>query len=230
VTAVAALTRTRKLIPRWFGHGDLTLVVDGDQVYARADQVEKLAGIPPWSTGETLLGDTWPLEIDGYPYYHLDDAIVRAEAVATPEATDFLRWLREQLPLILADEVLDIAQRIPPFIGSYPVSTAARLLSEDPAVVIGQNGLFAHMCQLGWIVRAITVTPDAPDWHITDTARRNGWLTVRDVIVPAANRARRRVYPQIYVTPAGLTELARTLHALHPDRDPQTPPHPQLFD
>lgn len=228
MTAVAEVTR--KLIPRWLGHGDLTIVVDGDHVYARADQVEQLAGIPPWSTGETLLGDTWPLELDGYPYYHLDDAIVRVESMHSSQAAEFLTWLRETLPVLLSDQVLDVAQRVPDFIGSHPVALAARLLSDDPAVRIGQQGLFAHMHELGWIVRAYSENPDWPEWHIATPARRNGWLAVRNVTIPAANRARRRTYPQIYVTPAGLTELARTLHALNPDRDPQTPPHPQLFD
>lgn len=222
---VTELAQTRKLIPRWIGHGDLTIVVDGVRVYVRADQVEQLAGIPPWSGGETLLGDTWALELDGQPYYELDDAIARCEAAHTDEAAAFLTWLRETLDELLTDEILDLAQRAPAFIGSYPIRIAARILSEDPAVSIGQHGLFAHLERLGWTERA-----GSSDWTMTALARRNGWLTIRDVTIPAANRAHRRTYPQLHVTPAGLTELAVTLHALNPDREPERPPHPQLFD
>lgn len=222
--AMTELAQTRKLIPRWIGHGDLTIVVDGTRVYSRADQVEQLAGIPPWSGGETLLGDTWARVIDGHPYYELDDAIARCEAAHTDQATDFLAWLRSALDELLTDEVLDLAQRAPGFIGSYPIRVAARILSDDPAVSIGQQGLFAHLERIGWTERA------GADWTMTATARRNGWLTVRDVTIPAANRAHRRTYPQLHVTPAGLTALAETLHALRPDREPERPPHPQLFD
>jgi hypothetical protein len=217
------LAQTRKLIPRWIGNGDLTIVVDS-AVYARADQVEQLAGIRPWSGGETLLGDTWAREIDGHAYYDLDDAIARCEAADTAQAAAFLTWLRTTIGELLTDEVLDLAQRSPAFIGSYPIRVAARLLSEDPSITIGQQGLFAHLEQIGWTER------DGPDWAMTILARRNGWLAVRDVTIPAANRAHRRTYPQLHVTPAGLHELARTLHALHPDREPERPPHPQLFD
>ncbi|MBW9095166.1 phage antirepressor KilAC domain-containing protein [Microbacterium jejuense] len=223
MTAVVELAQTRKLIPRWIGHGDLTIVVDG-AVYARADQVEQLAGIRPWSGGETLLGDTWAREIDGQAYYDLDDAIARCEAAGTAQATEFLDWLRTTIEQLLTDEVLDLAHRAPAFIGSYPVALAARILSDDPAITIGQHGLFAHLEHIGWIERAGT------DWAMTNLARRNGWLTVRDVTIPAANRAHRRTYPQLHVTPDGLHHLARTLHALHPDRAPERPPHPQLFD
>ncbi|WP_223215058.1 phage antirepressor KilAC domain-containing protein [Microbacterium trichothecenolyticum] len=221
---MAELAQTRKLIPRWIGHGDLTIVVEGARVYGRADQVEQLAGIAPWSGGETLLGDTWAREIDGHVFYELDDAIARCEAAGTSRAGEFLTWIRETLEQLLTDEVLDLAQRSPAFIGSYPIRIAAARLSEDPAVHIGQQGLFAHLERIGWIERAGT------DWTMTATSRRNGWLTIREVTIPAANRTHRRTYPQLHVTPTGLTELAATLHALHPEQGPERPPHPQLFD
>lgn len=222
--AVAEVATTRTLIPRWHGHGDLTIVLDGARVYVRADQVEDLAGIPPWSGGETLLGDTWPLERDGRPYYELDDAIARCEAAHTDQAGEFLTWLRVTLDELLTDEVLDLAHRLPGFIGAHSIRTAARLLSDDPAIHIGQQGLFALLEQLGWIERG------GADWAMTVIPRRNGWLTVRDVTIPAANRAHRRTYPQLHVTPAGLLELARTLHAYTPARETPAEPHPTLFE
>lgn len=221
--AVAELAPTHKLIPRWHGHGDLTIVLIDTRVFVRADQVEHLAGIPPCSGGETLLGDTWPLELDGFPYYDLDEAIARCEAADTAAAAEFLGWLNTTIAELLDDEVLDLAQRAPGFIGSHPVRVAAQLLNADPAISIGQNSLFAHMHAQGWIDRT------TGDWTMTSLARRNGWLTTREVRIPAANREHRRTYPQIYVTPAGLAELRATLYALNPAPVAQ-PPQPALFD
>lgn len=229
MTTVVELAHHRMLIPRWPGHGDLTIVIRDEHVYLRADQVERLAGIPPWAHGETLLGDTWPLELDGRPYYQLEDAVARCEAEATDAAAAFLAWLDEQLEQLLTDEVLDDAQRIPSVIGSHPVRVAARILDADPAVSIGQISLFAHLAVEGWIDRDPQVAPQDQDWRITPLARRHGWLTIRNVLIPAANRERRRTYEQIYVTPAGLAELRRTLHALHQTPPPEAP-QPPLFD
>ena len=67
-----------KLIPRWPGHGDLTIVVDGDRTYLRADDVERLAQVPAWSEGETILGEEWPEELDGVPFYTLEAATAKA--------------------------------------------------------------------------------------------------------------------------------------------------------
>lgn len=216
---------TGKLIPRWRGHGDLTIILVNTRVFARADQVEQLAGIPPWTTGETLLGASWPLELDGHPFYELDEAIARCEAADTTQAGEFLDWLRGELDDLLSDETLDLAQRLPSIIGSYPIRVAARLLSDTPTVQIGQQGLFAHLHTLGWIERP----HDTADWSMTTLARRKGWLTVRNVTVPAATRTHRRTYPQLHVTPAGLTELARTLHATSPPAPDRPVPLP-LFD
>lgn len=221
MTAVAELARTRTtLIPRWFGHGDLTIVVDDERAYLRADQVEQLAGIPPWSTGETLLGDAFPLEMDGRPFYELDEAIARCETAQTTTAGEFLAWLGDTLADLLEDEVLDVAQPVPAFIGSHPVAAAARLLSDDPEVRIGRQGLFAHMHALGWTER------HDDHWVMTNLPRRRGWLTTRNV----ALGPHRGIYPQIHVTPAGLAELGRTLHAVNPERDSTTTPHPTLFE
>lgn len=224
MNAVVELTRNVTLIHRWHGHGDLTIVTRGGRVYLRADQVEQLAGIPPWAGGESLLGDTFPLELEGNPYYDVDEAIARCETADTSTAAAFLTWLNDSLEQLLTDEVLDLAQGIPGFIGSYPVRVAARILDQDPAISIGQNSLFTLMHLHGWIER-----DQHDDWTITLTARRNGWLTIRDVTIPAQTKTHRRAYPQIYITPAGLTELATILHGLH-QPIPDAPPPPTLFD
>lgn len=223
MSLVAELARTATLIPQWHGHGPLRIEIRDDVVYLRADQVEQLAGIRPWSTGETLIDDHWPT-FGGHPFYELDVAIARCEAADTALAAEFLTWLTDQLRELLTDDTLVDAQQPHTFLDSYSVRRAATILDGDPAVSIGQNTLFAHMHSLGWIERS------TGDWTITPSARRNGWLTIRDVVIPAATKQRTRPYPQVYVTPAGLAELRRTLHALHDRLLPDDSPHPALFD
>lgn len=220
MTAVVELAPTHKLLPRWSGHGDLHIVIETDRVFVRSDQAEQLAGIPPWGRGETLLDDHW-FEHNGNQYYPLEDAIARCETEETALAASFLAWLNETLEQLLNEDVLDMAQGVPSFIGSYPVDRAASILDRDPAISIGRTSLFAHMHLEGWLTRR-------DDWEISTVARRNGWLTTRNVTVPAPTRSGRRAYPQIYVTPAGLTELRRTLHALNSSPPPDDD-HPSLF-
>jgi hypothetical protein len=226
---VVELEQPRDLIPRWLGHGDLHVAVRAGHVYLRAEDVERLAGIPPWAHGETLLGDAWPLEIDGYPYYELEDAIARCESEATETAATFLQWLDTTLAQLLTDEALDLAAPTPGFIGSHPVRVAAQILDSDPAIRIGQNSLFAHMADQGWITRAQADNPAWREWQITPTARRRGVLTIRNVAIPSPGMKRRRTYPQIYITPAGMDELRRTLHALNP-KPTLAGTHPTLFE
>ena len=221
--AVVDLARPEvKVIARWPGHGDLTILVRDGVVYVRADQLEQLAGIPPWSSGETLLEDVWPLEVDGKPFDVLDVAVARCEASDTEAASAFLHWLRETVEDLLVDEQLDRAQRVPGFIGSYPVKVAARLLDQDPTIRIGPKLLFAHMHELGWISRTST-----GEWALADVARRHGWLTTRPV--PRTWRgAPAHPYPQPYVTPLGLAELHRTLAGVSPPHEQEDAP--TLFD
>lgn len=221
MTLMVELARTRtKLIHRMPGAGDLWVFVDGGAMYLRADQVEAIAGIPPWSTGELLVDvDTWET-IDGHVCYPVEAAIARCEAAATPAASRFLAWLREILTST-DDDALDKAQLVPSFIGSHPVHVAARILSEDPEITIGRDGLFAFMHEAGWLNR------EGGDWAVTHTARRNGWLTVRNVPVPGRGRV---PYPQTYITPAGLVELQQRLTAGRRHSPPEPTQHPTLFD
>lgn len=234
MTAVLELPRTAKLIPTWqrderpatvTGRGDLTIVLKDGGIYLHAAQFEALAGIPPWAQGETLLGDDWPLELDGHPYYRLDDAIARAEAQETAQSAAFLAWLTKTMDELLTEEALEHAHTLPSFMGSYPVRRAAEILSRDPGIDIGMHGLFEHMRLQGWIERDDPHT----DWRITTTGRLVDWLTIRDVLVPAPTKVGRRSYPQIYVTPGGLAQLRRTLHAINSNAPPEPEPAPTLF-
>lgn len=221
MSVVVELERSRtKLIHRMPGRGDLWMFVGDGGIFLRADQVEKIAGIPPWSGGVLLVDvDEWTI-LDGHACYAVEAAIARCESAATPSASEFLTWLRDVLAT-LDDDAVDQAQQVPAFIGSHPVGVAARMLSEDPEVTITRTGLFAFMHETGWISRG------DQDWEVTHLARRNGWLTVRRVPVPGRGL---RAYPQTYITPAGLTELHRAL-TLGRRRSPPDPVrHPTLFE
>jgi hypothetical protein len=224
VSAVLERTETyRTLIPRWTGHGDLTIKVNSrDTVYLRADQVEALAALTAWSTGEQLFDADWHL-IEEQPYYTLDMAIARCELDGADAAAAFLSWLDEQLQTLLVDDVVDQGARVPSFIGSHPVAKAAEILDRDPQISIGQKRLFRHLEHLAWIQRGTAAEP----WQPTQYALRNGWVTIRNVPLEVGRTT--SMYPQVYVTPTGMTELRVALRALNAPTEPPTD-HPTLFD
>ena len=224
MTAVLERTATyRTLIPRWEGHGDLWIKVNArDTVYLRADQVEALAALPAWSTGEQLFDTDWHV-IDDQPYYTLDMAIARCEIDGADAAAAFLSWLDEQLQILLVDDVVDQGGRVPTFIGSHPVAKAAEILDRDPQLHIGQKRLFRHLEHLAWIQRDNPTEP----WRPTAYAVRNGWVTIRNVPLDVGRTT--TVYPQVYITPAGMTQLRVDLRALNAPTEPPTD-HPTLFD
>lgn len=221
MTVVAELARARtKLIPRMVGRGDLTVFVERGAMFVRADQLEHLAGIPPWSGGELLVDvDEWAT-IDGHTCYPLEVAIARCEAAGTPTAAAFLEWF-DAYRATLDDSVLDQAQGMPGFIGSFPVARAAQLLSADPEIKLGRDHLYAYMHEIGWVQRGES------DWEVTHLARRNGWLTVRPKLVPGRGR---HPYMQPYVTPDGLTQLQQLLTVGRRHAPPAAPAPQTLFD
>lgn len=207
MTAVVELAQPRKLVPRWLGHGDLTVVITPDRVYLRADQVEALAGIPPWGTGSTLLPDEWPLDVDGIDFYDIDTATTMCEQHDTALAAEFVAWVNGFLTTV-DGVVLEQAHRVTPFTESLTVAQAARALDADPAITMGRDRLFELLEQQGWIERNST----HHDWTVTARAHYADWVTLRAVNVPDGHKTRR--YLQVHVTPAGMTELRRILHAL----------------
>ncbi|WP_345750082.1 phage antirepressor KilAC domain-containing protein [Microbacterium rhizophilus] len=198
-----------KMIARWPGHGDLTIMVDGAYTYLRADDVERLADVPAWGAGETVLGEAWPEELDGIPFYPVDAAITKVNEHAGKEtARQFLAWLDSALPGLLDPESLARARRDVGFMNSLTVRQAARTLDRDPAITIGQNTLFAHLEREGWITRGDDC------WQPTVMARANGWVTIRRMKHPAPGRDRHASYEQVYITPVGMTQLRTTLRAI----------------
>lgn len=217
----AAPRNVVKIIARWPHRGDLYIAIERDTVYYRADQFEHLAGLPAWSTGDTLIDEQWPLIIDGHEYYRDSVAIARAEAADTDTAAAFLAWLQTEIPELLADDTIALAAGLRGFLDAHTVTAAARILDRDPAISIGRDTLFAHMQIEGWVVR-----DEDNRWAPTALARKQGWLTIRRVAIAPGH-----TYPQVYVTPSGLLELRRTLHALHDSSAPPPPSsHPPLFE
>lgn len=203
------------LIPlRWPHHGNLRILVDELDVFVSSDDLYALAEYEDLEhhPHPTLLPTvTWAKQT-GDPLvamYTLVDAVAVLEHRPTHQTGELLEWLRDQLPLILRDEVIDAAIGLEDFLGSYTVAQAARVLDRDPAISIGQNTLFEHLALIGLAERDL-----AGLWHPTRTAIRGRLLTIREVIIrPRTKHA--TTYQQLYVTPAGLDQLRRTLRALH---------------
>jgi len=218
--ATAATPIYRRLYARWPRHGNLDIRVNitDRSVWLRADQVEQLAGIPPWATGDTLLGDEEVLAIGDAWFYDLDGAVAKCAHHGTALAVAFGDWVRE-FAADVDDQVLENAHQRVAFIHALTVAQAARVLDGDPAISMGRDRLFAHLEQLGWIERS----SPAHDWIITREAHQRDWLTLRTVTIP--NGIDTRPYLQVHVTHAGLDEIRRTLYALRRG-DPAEQPTP----
>lgn len=212
------------MIPlRWPHHGDLRILVDELDVFAAADDLYALAEyedtdqhphpvLRPRVTWARQTGD--PL----LTMYPLADAVAVLEHAPTHQTAEMLAWLRDFLPTVLRDEVIDAAIGLEDFLEAYTVSQAARILDRDPAVSIGQKSLFRHLEHIGWAERDLAGT-----WHPTRPAIRGHFLTVREILI-RPGRGQAVPYQQVYVTEAGITELRRTLHALYAAPPGEHPP------
>lgn len=221
MSAVVELAQPRKLVPRWHTHGDLLLVIDGAYTYLRADDVEQLSGIPPWGEGDTVLGDSWPLDVEGVHFYLLDDALRRCEQHGTRTAREFTAWLLDFLASV-DDAVLENAHRVVPFIEALTVAQAARDLTRQHGIRVNRKQLFAALDDLDWIGRN---SPEH-DWVISPEAHARDLLTLREVNIPAATREGKRRYLQVHVTRRGLAELVKALTPAEPQPAPAHLPTP----
>ncbi|NHI16833.1 phage antirepressor KilAC domain-containing protein [Microbacterium excoecariae] len=214
-----------KLIPRWPGHGDLHVLVDGPYVYLDAADVERLAGIPAWEDGDTILADEWPHTIDGTPHYRLDAALAKVQRHADVDtAAAFVTWLDETMPDLIDPRTVKAARRDAPLPEAITVAHAARELTAA-GLRLGRTGLFRYLAELGWLERA------GDHWSLTDLSRAAGWATVRRIKHPAPGKGRHAAYDQTYITPAGMTELRRQLASARPSEvDGPRAPHAPLFD
>lgn len=225
--AVAELqSPPRQLIPRVAGR-DLRVLVHDDVVYLSQVDVETIAGIPPWGTGEVLIpidhAALFPYR--GTDYVRLDAALARIhqDATAPHEADLLLRWIQHDLPAFTTPDVVALAERpVTTVVGAFTVAGAARQLAARAGVALGRDRLFDHMDRIGWIGRNDASSP----WIIAAHPHNEGWLIAKTVTVLSGKKA--RPYPQVYVTPAGIDALERTLPA-QSDRAPAARPA-ALFD
>jgi len=204
---MAELVQPVTLVARWPHHGDLRVVVDGAYTYLRAADVEQLASIPAWGEGETIIGDEWPDELNGEPYYLLDKALTKLRRHLDEEtAAEFVTWLDEALPDLIAPETVAAARKPTSFTRGVTVRHAARQLA-GAGIQLGRTGLFHAMHELGWTRR------DGDSWALTSLPLDREWAAVRQIRHPAPGKGRAASYDQIYILPAGLDELVTQLAA-----------------
>ncbi|MEJ1087025.1 phage antirepressor KilAC domain-containing protein [Microbacterium sp. Mu-80] len=209
---------------RWPHHGDLRILTDAGDVFVAATDLHALAEFD--TTGHpAILCSTvrWAKnpDADVVEYYTLADAVALLEAASTQQAADLLEWMLVEIPEVLTLQEHDRATRMESFLTAFTVQQAAAILDRDPAVSVGRRALFEHLELIGWAARGLNGV-----WLPMPAAIRDDWVTVRRVTVRAGKNS--HPYPQLYITPAGLAELRRTLHALHPDA-PATPPTPETL-
>lgn len=204
---MAELVQPVTLVARWPHHGDLRIVVDGPYAYLRAVEVEQLAGIPAWGEGETVIGDEWPEEFNGEPFYLLDAAMTKLRRhLDEPTASEFVAWLDEVLPNLLAPDTVAAARTSASFTRGVTVRHAARQLA-GAGIHLGRTGLFHTMHELGWTRR------DGDSWALTSLPLDREWAAVRQIRHPNPGKGRAASYDQIYILPAGLDELIIQLAA-----------------
>lgn len=93
--------------------------------------------------------------------------------------------------------------------GDYSVDEAAKILSRDPVITIGQNRLFSFMAEQGWVYRH----GQRNRWHAYQSAVETGRLVQR-MSAPFLNQntgALELPAPTIRVTAKGLEALRRLL-------------------
>lgn len=196
-----------RLIARWPGKGDLTIVVDGAFVWLAADDVESLAGLPAWSDGETVFADDWPETRDGVAFYSAVAASRKAIAQGGALGAEFAAWLEETLPALTEPDVVEGARREVPLSDAVTIERAARELSDERGSKVRRGDLFDLLIREGWLER----TGDG--WAVLTPARAHGWATIRRVPHPNPKLGKHAAYHQPYITPAGMEELRRLLAA-----------------
>lgn len=124
--------------------------------------------------------------------------IARAERIARQEAEEYVKALA---PLAAAWTVLMDAS------GDWSVNDAAKVLSNDPNICIGERRLFTFMIKEGWVYRH----QGRPKAY--QTQLENGRLAERPYAHPYQDRLGRMVLPepQVRVTLKGVLELHKRL-------------------
>jgi len=133
----------------------------------------------------------------------LDEIEVARKYLAALEAKrDLLGKVADLAPAAASWQVLASSQ------GDFSVADAAKVLSRDPAIQLGQNRLFSTLANFSWAYRQ----QGDHAWRSYQSAIEAGWLAE----LPQSHshpRTGRRVLdpPQLRVTAKGLAELRRRL-------------------
>lgn len=209
------------LLPlRWTHHGDLRIVLrEPDQVFISVHDLHAFTGAQDHADVGDLREKAlwWQHQVvpgRSCRVYPLSVAVwfLESEIPSPAAAAALLEFLREALPLLVRDEVLDAAIGLRSFLDAWTVQQAAVILSRVPGIDTGRTRLFGHMESIGWIDRESG--PPRGAWAPTRRAVRAGWLTIRQVRARQAidGRVKTLPYDQIYVTPEGLDALRSTLN------------------
>ena len=182
---------------RWPGHGDIETVIDGEFIWVAADDVERLAGLPAWGEGETVLADGWPEVRDGRAYYAAEVATAKARDHGGRLGAEFADWLAEVLPELTRPETAEELRRPVPLSDAVTVARAARDLEMKRAA------LFDLLVSEGWVEH----TRDG--FRVLPAATAARWATIRLVPRPGPGGGKHARYHQPYITPAGMDELRR---------------------
>ena len=222
---MATLVRPRTIPFRWDGHGiDIRAhITDTGQVlFFAADVCRAIELTPDLEAGLWAddIVERWPVRTT--TVQGLVDNTGQAVDVCTADAVrhlvadhpnymtgDFLTWfdeLLEQFDTATIETALEVhlpASETLPIAGgiTYSIAAAAKILTRDPILRVGQTALFETLRGFGWIDRV------AGWWRAGPIPVRNGWCVVQPRRVPG----HRDLYPQIRLTRAGLTELHRLM-------------------
>lgn len=97
--------------------------------------------------------------------------------------------------------------------GDYLVRDAAKVLSRDPMISIGERRLFGYMEHLRWIYRQ----PSDRRWRAYQAQVDTGRLVERAMSRPDPDGGDRHIEaPQVRITPKGLHELRQRLNGADP--------------
>jgi len=224
-----AMTRPALLVYRWFGFGDVRAVLDPQRgLLFNAVDVCKYLEIEVESQYDRFAQSHrwfWPVDV-----VHID---VPRPAWAEPDPADptdyltvvachqladqflndytpaFLQWLTETIEVqeqVGAETIIAKATPTPPAaLGrSFSIARAARILSGDPAIELGQDSLFLAMKAKGWVQRIDGI------WRPSEDLVKIGFLVRQPKRIPG----QRQLYPQIRITEAGMQSLHRELQGV----------------
>lgn len=228
----STMTRPALVIYRWPGHGtDLRAYIAGERPLFSAEDVCAALQLQLDATRDEFMDRTtftWPLEAqtvegldgaDGRPLELFTIDQVRELVDEQPlfgQSVDFAAWFEEQVEQLTGDRLLQTLKAVTPaepgrvdlLAGrTYSVARAAKVLSTDPNIQLGEQGLFLALAEsVGWTHRVDdTWTPHAEQL-------KNGNLVVQPRRIPV----RRELYPQIRITPQGIVALHTLLGGTAP--------------